>query len=123
MQSDFSTTKDSYNNLKQNIHSITITPILSEDLYKGDASYIINDHLLEKYPVLATSRYYYEDLPEERKKVVLSTNLDDLNNYFEMIYSKKEIIKNGKLVPYTLNYNNEIQLSGQVEENIELILN
>ncbi|WP_031457229.1 hypothetical protein [Flavobacterium chungangense] len=123
LQSDFSTTKDSYNNLKENIRSITITPILSEDLYKGDASYIINDYLLEKYPVLATSRYYYEDLPEDRKKPILSNNPDELNNYFNMVYSKKEIIKNGKLVPYTLNYNNEIQLSQQISENIDLILN
>jgi hypothetical protein len=123
MQSDFSTTKDAYHDLKQNIHNIQITAILSEDLYKGDEHYIINDYLLEKYPVLAKSRYYYEDIPKHRKNIALPKDANDLDNYFNMVYSKGEIIKNGKLIPYTLNYKNEIQLSQEVSENIDLILN
>jgi hypothetical protein len=123
LQSDFSTTKDSYNNLKENIQSITITPILSEDLYKGGPSFTVNDYLLEKHPALAKSRYYYEDIPKDKKNTALPTEINTLTNYFNLIYSKDEIIKNGKLIPYTLNYNNEVQLSGQLEENIELILN
>lgn len=123
LQSDFSTTKDLFKDLKQNIHNIQITAILSEDLYKGGSSFTINDYLLEKYPALEKSRYYYEDIPKDRKNIILTTDANNLSNYFNMIYSKNEIIKNGRLVPYTLKDNNEVQLTEKLSESIDLILN
>ncbi len=73
-QGDFSTTSADYKSLKQNIKKLLITPILSEDLYKGDGPrYSLNDYLLEKYPDLKKSRYYYEDHAAEYKSKISST--------------------------------------------------
>jgi lipopolysaccharide export LptBFGC system permease protein LptF len=124
-ESDFSTTSDQYQSLKQNIKSLTVTPILSSDLYKGDGpSLTINDYLLNKYPVLKQSRYYYEDIPEESKNKGIPKNPADLEMYFSLVYSKKEIIENGKLIPWTLtnSFNGKPSLS-QYSKNIDLILN
>ncbi|MFD1605632.1 hypothetical protein ACFSJW_03450 [Flavobacterium artemisiae] len=112
-QSDFSTTKESYNTLKNSIREITVTPILSEDLYKEGASFTLNDYLTAKYPSLKESRYYYEDV-----KVKI-----DSQQYFSLVYSKEEIMTNGKLVPWILNNSTTPELAFRLSENIELILN
>ncbi|WP_394774176.1 hypothetical protein [Flavobacterium sp.] len=124
-ESDFSMTSDQYQNLKQNIKSLTITPILSSDLYKGDGEpFILNDYLLNKYPVLKQSRYYYEDIPTESKNKGLPENPADLEMYFSLVYSKKEILKNGNLIPWTMtnSFNGKPSLS-QYSKNIDLIIN
>ena len=120
--SDFSTSKEAYQDLKKNIQKITITGILKEDLYKGDASYTINDYLLSKYPSLKKSRYYYEDIAE-RKDDLLPSDVYELQDYFNLVYSKDEIIKKGKLVPWILSSNNKPELSERLSENIDLIRN
>lgn len=112
-QSDFSTTKHAYNDLKDNIQKITITPISLEDLYKEGTSFTINNYLLNKYPSLKQSRYYYEE-------VKLSPNSRE---YFSLVYSKEEIIKNGKLVPWILNNSDTPELAERLSQNIDLILN
>ncbi|RZJ49566.1 MAG: hypothetical protein EOO44_18025 [Flavobacterium sp.] len=125
-QGDFSTTSADYKSLKQNVKKLLITPILSEDLYKGDGPrYSLNDYLLEKYPDLKKSRYYYEDHAAEYKSKISSTESIDMNIYFEMVYSKKEIIENGKLTPWTMtnSFNNQPSLSKELAEKIDLILN
>jgi hypothetical protein len=124
-ESDFSTTSDQYKSLKQNIKSLTITPILFEDLYKGDdPRFTINDYLLSKYPVLKQSRYYYEDIPKESKNKGMPKKPDDYEMYFSMVYSKKEIIENGKLIPWTMtnSFNNKPLLSNY-SKDIDLIIN
>lgn len=111
--SDFSTSKEDYKTLKQTIKKITITAITSEDLYKEGATFTINDYLLQKYPALKDSRYYYE-----------VTNIPlDSQQYFDMIYSKKEILNNGKLVRYVLNNSTTPELAKRLSEDIDLIIN
>jgi len=112
-QSDFSTSKDAYNILKNSILKITITPILSADLYKEGASYTLNDYLLDKYPSLKQSRYYFEDVKQNA----------DSREYFSLVYSKEKIIKNGKLIPWILNNSTKPELANRLSKNIELILN
>ncbi|MBF4491307.1 hypothetical protein IR010_02060 [Flavobacterium sp. MR2016-29] len=112
-QSDFSTTKDAFKDLKDTIKHITITPILPEDLYKEGASFTLNDYLLDKYPSLKKSRFYYED-------VKLDANATE---YFSLVYSKEEILKRGKLVPWILNNSDKHELAERLSEDIDLILN
>jgi len=112
-QSDFSTSKDAYNDLKARIQKITITPILSEDLYKEGASFTLNDYLLVKYPSLKQSRYYYEDVKVDANS----------REYFSLVYSKDKIIKNGKLVPWILNNSTTPELAERLSQDIDLILN
>lgn len=124
-ESDFSTTSDQYKSLKENIKNLTITPVLSEDLYKGDGQrFTLNQYLLNKYPVLKQSAYYYEDIPEESKNKPMPENPNDLEMYFSLVYSKKEIIENRKLVPWTMtnSFNGKPSLS-QYSKNIDLIVN
>ncbi|MBF4516805.1 hypothetical protein IRZ71_10635 [Flavobacterium sp. ANB] len=123
LQSDFSMTKDAYKDLKQNIKKLTITPIIREDLYKEGASYTINDYLLGKYPSLAKSRYYFEELPENRKNLPLPADGFERQEYFTMLYSKQEIIKNAELVPWILNNSPNPELAPRLSKNIDLILN
>lgn len=111
--SNFSTSKEDYASLKNTIKNITITPILTEDLYKEDASFTLNDYLVTKYPSLKQSRYYYE-----YKKPRL-----DSAQYYDLVYSKNEIINNGKLVSWTLNNSTTPELSKRSSEKIDLIIN
>lgn len=125
-QGDFSTTSDDYKQLKKNIKEVLITPIQKEDLYKGEGpTFMVNDYLLSKYPNLKTSRYYYEDIPEEAKNKPLPANTTDLDFYFELVYSKKEIIENGKLTPWIMNNSlkNEPEIADRLSQKIDLILN
>lgn len=123
LQSDFSTTKEAYRDLKQNIKKLTITPIIREDLYKEGASYTINDYLLGKYPALAKSRYYFEDLSEDQKNLPVPADGFERQEYFSMLYSKQEIIKNAELVPWILNNSPNPELAPGLSKNIDLILN
>lgn len=124
-ESDFSTTSEQYKSLKQNIKSLTITPILFDDLYHGDGPrFTLNDYLLNKYPVLKKSRYYYEDIPEESKNKGIPKNPNNLEMYFSMVYSKKEIIEKGQLVPWSMtNSFNGKPLLSNYSKNIDLIIN
>jgi len=121
--SNFSTTRQSYKDLKKNIKTITITGILKQDLYKEGASYTLNDYLLSKYPSLRKSRYYYEDIPLNKKNTALPADAYELQDYFNLLYSREEIIAKGKLVPWRLNDNNIPELSSRLSEDIDLILN
>lgn len=124
LQSDFSTTKEGYKNLKENIQNLTITGILTEDLYKIDgATYTINDYLISKYPDLKKSRYYYQEIPEDKKNTAIPTNPDDLIMYYDLVYSKEEIIKNGRLSPYTMTNRSKAEIDTGLSQDIDLILN
>lgn len=111
--SDFSTTKQAYNDLKNSIQKITITSILPEDLYKEDSSFTLNNYLLTKYPSLKQSRYYYEDVKPPT----------DSQEFFSLVYSKEEIINKGKLIPWVLNNSVTPELAERLSQNIDLILN
>jgi len=123
-QSDFSTTKEAYKNLKQNIQNLTITGIVTEDLYKVDgATYTINDYLVSKYPDLKKSRYYYQDIPAAKKNTPVPINRDDLIMYYDLVYSKEEIIKNGRLCPYTMVNRSKAEIDTRLSKDIDLIIN
>jgi hypothetical protein len=123
LQSDFSTTKEAYKDLKQNIGNTKITGILKEDLYKAGPSYTLNNFLLEKYPSLLESRYYFEEIPENKKNLSIPVDYNELQEYFSLVYSKDEIINKGKLVPWVLNNNTTPELAERLSQNIDLILN
>ena len=124
LQSDFSTTKEAYKNLKQNIQDLTITGILTEDLYKIDgATYTINGYLISKYPDLKTSRYYYQDIPVNKKNTPVPSNPDDLIMYYDLVYSKEEIIKNGRLAPYIMTNRTKGEIDTGLSQDIDLIVN
>lgn len=123
-QSDFSTTKENFEYLKKHINKITVTGILTKDLFTGDDErYTVNDYLLKKYPALEKSRYYFEDIPEDMKNLPLPTDNNKLQDYFSSIYSKKEIIENGELVLWFLNNSNNPVLAHSSSGNIDLIQN
>ena len=123
VQGDFSTTRQAYEEAKGNIKNLVITGISRDDLYgrrTGHDPLQIDDYLLEKYPALKTSRYYFEDVPDRNRPVP-----DDQmgrEEYFTLVYSKKEIIEHGRLVGWILNNSPEPELSN-ISEKIDLILN
>ena len=125
VQGDFSTTKQAYEEAKGNIKNLVITGISRDDLYgrrTGHDPLQIDDYLLEKYPALKTSRYYFEDVPENKRNRPVPGDRMEREEYFTLVYSKKEIIEHGKLVGWILNNSPEPELSNIVE-NIDLILN
>ena len=125
VQGDFSTTKQAYEEARGNIKNLVITGISRDDLYgrkTGHDPLQIDDTLLEKYPALKTSRYYFEDVPENKRNRPVPGDRMEREEYFTLVYSKKEIIEHGKLVGWILNNSPEPELSNIVE-NIDLILN
>ncbi|CAC9974767.1 hypothetical protein [Flavobacterium panici] len=115
--SDFSFTRDTYHSLKLNIKKLTITPILRNDLYKEGATYTVNDYLLNKYPSLKKSRYYYEELSESEK------NIHSPAEYFTLVYSKEKIIEKRKLIPWIINNSDKPELAKSLSQKVSLILN
>ena len=125
VQGDFSTTKRAYEEAKGNIKNLVITGISRDDLYgrrTGHDPLQIDDYLLEKYPALKTSRYYFEDVPENKRNRPVPGDRMEREEYFTLVYSKKEVIEHGRLVGWILNNSPEPELSNIVE-NIDLILN
>ena len=125
VQGDFSTTKQAYEEAKGNIKNLVITGISRDDLYgrrTGHDPLQIDDYLLEKYPALKTSRYYFEDVPENKRNRPVPDDRMEREEYFTLVYSKKEIIEHGRLVGWILNNSPEPELSN-IAENIDLILN
>ncbi|KFF04174.1 hypothetical protein [Flavobacterium reichenbachii] len=125
-EGNFSTTSAHYKEFKKTVQNLLVTPIIKEDLYKGEGpSFALNDYLIEKYPDLKKSRYYYEDIEKEQKNQPLPAHTLDLNLYFSLVYSKKEIIEKGKLTPWIMNNSlkNTPELADRLSENIDLILN
>lgn len=124
---DFSTTKQGYAQLKDTVRSLLITGISRDDLFSRSRShdgspYILDAYLLEKYPALNTSRYYFEDVPENQRNRPVPDDQMERMEYFTLVYSKKEIVEHGRLVAWILNNSPEPELSNIVED-IDLILN
>ncbi|WP_128414691.1 hypothetical protein [Flavobacterium sp. Root901] len=115
--SDFSMTEETYRSLKQNIKKTTITGILRDDLYKEGADYTINDYLLNKYPSLKKSRFYYEELSKAEKNMHFPTQ------YFTLVYSKEKIIEKRKLIPWIINNDSKPELAKSLSQKVSLILN
>jgi hypothetical protein len=126
-ESDFSITSKQYKALKENIEDLLITPILTEDLYKGDGpSFTLNAYLLQKYPNLNSSPYYYEANSEGIKDKLLKEKTIVADYDFSLIYSKKEIIEKARLTPYIIDQYgalNKPVLSPQYSNSIDLIKN
>lgn len=122
---DFSTTEKAYENLRGNIRNVVITGISTEDLYGRKTRrdpYQIDDALLKKYPALKTSRYYYEDVPENKRNLPVPKDHNDRLEYFSLVYSKKEIIEHGQLNAWVINNGTEPELFGD-SDSIDLIVN
>lgn len=66
---------------------------------------------------------FLEDVSDDIKSTVKSPIYGNKQVYFSLIYSKNEIIKNGKLVPYV--YGNsikvDIELMHEYSQDIDLI--
>ena len=103
-----------------------ITPVVSTDLYKGDGpSFVLNDYLLNKYPSLHQSPYYYEDMTADRKGK-LSTPTANASEDFDLVYSKKGIIEDRALIPYSIIYDplqRKPALGSKSGRSIDLIQN
>jgi len=125
--SGFSTNSNQYKALKENIQDLLITPILSEDLYKGDGPrFTVNDYLTDKYSNLRQSLYYYEVVSQSLKNSASTTDTMDAEMYFELVYSKKDILEKAKLTPYHIRqFSSDMkpELSPQYSANIDLIKN
>ena len=123
---EFSITKEGYAELKGTVRSLLITGISRDDLFsrsRHDGSpYKLDAYLLEKYPALKTSRYYFEDVPDNKRNRPVPADQMEREEYFTLVYSKKEIVEHGKLVGWILNNSPEPELSNIVEK-IDLILN
>ncbi len=116
---------DQYEEMKKNIAHTIVTGILPEDFYqKGGGRYSAED-LMGKYPDLRKSSYYYMDLSSEIKNKPIPTDRIGLENYLELVYSAKHIIKEGVLRPYSLT--NSLDgipfLYTNMDEDIDLIIN
>lgn len=123
-ESDFSTSEEDYQRLKKTIRSLVVTGIVREDLYRKDSKpYVLNDYLLAKYPALNTSRYYFEDIAvEEKERPAPDDRLQQIE-YFSLLYSKKEIMEHGRLVPWVISNGPEPELFHRMAEDIDVIIN
>lgn len=123
-EADFSTTGEAYQTLKKTIGNAVVTAILREDLTrKGSEPYRLDDYLTGKYPALKTSRYYFEDRSaEEKERPVPDDHLQRVD-YFSLLYSKKEIIEHGRLVPWVISNGPEPELFHRMAEDIDVIIN
>lgn len=124
---EFSTTKEGYAELKGTVRSLLITGISRDDLFSRNRSrdgspYKLDTYLLEKYPALNTSRYYFEDVPENKRNRPVPDDHMERMEYFTLVYSKKEIIEHGRLVAWVLNNSPEPELFNDPEK-IDLIMN
>jgi hypothetical protein len=127
--SDFSTSSEQYKAFKNTVNNTTITAIQAEDLYKGNGQdFVLNEYLLNKYPALNKSRYFYEDVADALKNKPAPTEVMQLTDYMNLVYSREKIIKNGKLYPYSMdNYYKtqqpELYPNPNIAEDIQLIIN
>lgn len=114
--SDFSMPRETYRSFKRNIKKVTVTGILREDLNK-EGGHTANDYLLEKYPSLKKSLYYYEEIPKTEE------NINEPKEYFNLVYSKEKIIEKRKLIPYIVSDNNIPELARHLSQRVCVILN
>ena len=122
--SGFSTRKDEYASLKDGIRDVTVTKIAMADLYGKEASHTVNDRLLAKYPSLKSSRYYFEDDTELRREAAANPEtVMEAEAYLRLVYSKDEIVSNGRLVPWVLNNSPTPELAPGLSKKIDLIVN
>ncbi len=128
--SDFSTSSEQYEAFKNTIINTTVTGVQAEDLYKdnNDQPFVLNEYLLKKYPSLRESRLYYEDVADALKNKPAPSEVMQLTDYMSLVYSREQIIKNGKLYPYSMDnyYKNqqpELYPNPNIAKDIQLIVN
>ena len=127
--SDFSMSSERYETFKNTVTNTTITGIEVEDLYKDNsAPFVLNAHLLGKYPALNKSRYYYEDVADALKNKPVPSDTMQLMDYISLVFSREQIINNAKLIPYIMdNYYKtqqpELYPNPNIAKNIQLIVN
>lgn len=115
--SDSSFTRETYRSLKLTINKLEVAGIHHEDLSKIESKFTLNDYLLEKYPSLRKSHYYYETLSATEK------NINTPSKYFKLVYSKKKIIEKRKLIPYVITDSETPELAKELSQKASFILN
>jgi hypothetical protein len=120
----FSAPEHFYEEAKKTISDLIVTAVLSEDIYDNNDLFL-TDSLLIKYPNLAKSRLYVEDVSNNILPTKDSPIYGDKDSYFSLVYSKNEIITNAQLVPYVYgnSMNVDVELMPQYSRNIEYIIN
>ncbi|RED22574.1 hypothetical protein BD847_3204 [Flavobacterium cutihirudinis] len=115
--SDSSFTRETYRSLKLNINKLEVAGIHHEDLHKIKTNFTLNDYLLEKYPSLKKSQYYYEEVSPNEK------NINIPSKYFKLVYSKEKIIEKRKLIPYRITDSETPELAKELSQKASFILN
>ena len=100
MQSLPSNNDNYYDNLKSTITNKRITEV-NIDYGLINEFFTKEYFLLKHYPMLHEFPFYYEIGFANKSKPITENGTVDFQ-YFENVYSKKEIIENAKLVRYTL---------------------
>lgn len=120
----FSATKGIYKDAKQTIINNIVTAVKSEDI--GHYNHLVlTDSLRSKYPTLVKSRLFVEDVSNDIKPTKESPIYGDKTIFFNLVYSKKEMINKGQLVTYI--YRNsfavDVELKQAYSNNIDKIIN
>lgn len=109
-----------YNNLKSTIDTIKFTAV---DVDENVINVNKPNNILKYYPIVKKQPFYYT-VGYANKPIPLDARGNPTSDYFDAVYSKKEIIKNAKLVRYDLtNQFNGIPVLYDLGEKIELIVN
>ncbi len=109
-----------YNNLKSTIDTIKFTVI---DLDENVINVNKPDNILKYYPIVKKQPFYYT-VGYANKPVPLDARGNPISEYFDAVYSKKELLKNGSLVMYDMtNQFDGIPVLYDLGEKIELIIN
>jgi hypothetical protein len=109
-----------YNNLKSTIDTIKFTAV---DVDENVINVNKTENILKYYPIVKKQPFYYT-VGYANKLIPLDARGNPVSDYFDAVYSKKEIIENTKLVRYDLtNQNNGIPVLYDLGEKIEIIVN
>lgn len=120
----FSASKAIYEDAKKTIANDVVTAVKTKYI-RDYNELILTDSLRLKYPGLLKSRLFVEDVSNLIKPTKESPIYGDKMFFFSLVYSKKEIMNNAKLVPYYYNYSNDNKISLEYgsSENIDKIIN
>ena len=109
-----------YNNLKTTIDTIKFTVV---DVNENMINVSDQKNILKYYPIVTKQPFFYT-VGYANKPIPLNARGNPRYDYFDAVYSKKEIIENAKLVRYDLtNRFDGIPVLYDLGEKIELIIN
>lgn len=94
-------TAEQYEIIKNNIQQVVITGISAMD-FPQKANIPLTEEVLDRYPDLNKSGYYFEDLSPNEKIKPLPDDIAGCQDDMKLVYSAEHIIKNGRLRLYSL---------------------